>query len=114
MIPAGQTIHSPLAQARTPTMDLRQRPMVNGQDAAWIDNLDLPNGLIMTNPEVTDYGTHRDHDDAGTESTTYRRIPLDGSETADFDGDGIGDNGDLAMTGMDGSTSWRPNAASTH
>ena len=68
----------------------------NGQDAAWIDNLDLPIGLFMTNPEVTDYGTHRDHDDDGDGVDDISdAFPLDGSETADFDGDGIGDNADL-------------------
>ena len=68
----------------------------NGQDAAWIDNLDLPNGLFMTNPEVTDYGTQRDHDDDGDGVDDISdAFPLDGSETADFDGDGIGDNADL-------------------
>ena len=68
----------------------------NGQDAAWIDNLDLPTGLFMTNPEVTDYGTHRDHDDDGDGVDDISdAFPLDGSETADFDGDGIGDNADL-------------------
>ncbi|MFL2953466.1 MAG: S8 family serine peptidase [Candidatus Thalassarchaeaceae archaeon] len=68
----------------------------NGQDAAWIDNLDLPTGLFMTNPEVTDYGTQRDHDDDGDGVDDISdAFPLDGSETADFDGDGIGDNADL-------------------
>ena len=74
----------------------KDQSVSNGQDAAWIDNLDLPNGLIMTNPEVTDYGTHRDHDDDGDGVDDISdAFPLDGSETADFDGDGIGDNGDL-------------------
>ena len=68
----------------------------NGQDAAWIDNLDLPTSLFMTNPEVTDYGTHRDHDDDGDGVDDISdAFPLDGSEIADFDGDGIGDNADL-------------------
>ena len=74
----------------------KDQSVSNGQDAAWIDNLDLPNGLFMTNPEVTDYGTHRDHDDDGDGVDDISdAFPLDGSETADFDGDGIGDNGDL-------------------
>ena len=74
----------------------KDQSVSNGQDAAWIDHLDLPNGLFMTNPEVTDYGTHRDHDDDGDGVDDISdAFPLDGSETADFDGDGIGDNGDL-------------------
>ena len=74
----------------------KDQSVSNGQDAAWIDNLDLPTGLFMTNPEVTDYGTHRDHDDDGDGVDDLSdAFPLDGSETTDFDGDGIGDNADL-------------------
>ena len=74
----------------------KDQSVSNGQDAAWIDNLNLPIGLFMTNPEVTDYGTHRDHDDDGDGVDDLSdEFPLDGSETADFDQDGIGDNADL-------------------
>ena len=74
----------------------KDQSVSNGQDTAWIDNLDLPTGLLMTNPEVTDYGTHRDHDDDGDGVDDLSdAFPLDGSEATDFDGDGIGDNADL-------------------
>ena len=68
----------------------------NGQDAAWIDDIELPTSLFMTNPEITDSGTQRDHDDDGDGvDDVSDEFPLDGSETADFDGDGIGDNADI-------------------
>jgi subtilisin-like proprotein convertase family protein len=74
----------------------KDQSVSTGQDAAWIDNLNLPIDLFMTNPEVTDYGTHRDHDDDGDGVDDLSdEFPLDGSETADFDQDGIGDNADI-------------------
>ena len=74
----------------------KDQSVSNGQDAAWIDNLNLPIGLFMTNPEVTDYGTHRDYDDDGDGVDDLSdAFPLDESETADFDQDGIGDNADI-------------------
>ena len=68
----------------------------SGLDTAWIDDISLPTSLFMTNPETTDFGTNRDHDDDNDGvDDELDQFPLDGSESADFDEDGIGDNSDL-------------------
>ncbi|MEC7198088.1 MAG: S8 family serine peptidase [Candidatus Thermoplasmatota archaeon] len=67
----------------------------NGLDAAWIDDIVLPTSLYMTNPEITDFGTHRDHDDDNDGVLDDSdHFPLDDTESSDWDGDGLGDNSD--------------------
>ena len=59
----------------------------NGLDAAWIDDIVLPTSLYMTNPEITDFGTHRDHDDDNDGVLDDSdHFPLDDTESSDWDG----------------------------
>ena len=95
----GWTNHSFTLQPGTHTLMWTYSKDVtvsNGLDSAWIDDITLPTSLFMTNPEITDYGTERDHDDDNDGVLDdLDHFPLDDTESSDNDGDGIGDNADL-------------------